>query len=326
MKLLLLSCLVVLAAAAPKVADLEWENWKQENEKLYESDDVESLRYSVWKDNQVLIESHNKNAEEHGYTLGMNPYGDLTAEEFSAMFNGYKMAPLTNFTRGAFKGSDNFVADDNVDWRDKGAVTPVKNQGQCGSCWAFSATGSLEGQHFLKAGQLVSLSEQNLIDCSTAEGDNGCKGGLMDNAFRYIIKNGGIDTEESYPYQAHNEFCRFKESSIGATMTSFRDIEHGDVDALTQAVDQIGPISVAMDASRSSFHLYKQGVYKDRQCSSKKLDHGVLAVGYGTSEGTPCFLVKNSWGTSWGMEGYFMIERSSANMCGLATQASYPIV
>lgn len=293
---------------------------------MYEDDQTELHRYSVWKTNLAMVEEHNKNVDKHGYTLGMNEYSDLTSEEFVKMLNGYKMAPLTNSTRGSFKASKDFVAADNVDWRDKGAVTGVKNQGQCGSCWSFSATGSLEGQHFLKSNDLVSLSEQNLMDCSTSEGNHGCKGGLMDNAFKYIIKNNGIDTEESYPYQAHNEICRFKSSSIGATMTSYQDIEHGDVEALTQAIDTIGPISVAMDASRPAFHSYRRGVYTDRTCSSRKLDHGVLAVGYGTYEGTPYFLVKNSWGESWGNEGYFMIERSSANMCGLATQASYPIV
>lgn len=293
---------------------------------MYEDAETELHRYNVWKANSVMIDEHNKDADKYGYTLEVNPYTDLTAEEFAAVYNGYKMAPLTNSTRGSFKASRNFVAADTKDWRDDGAVTPVKNQGQCGSCWSFSATGSLEGQHFLNTKELVSLSEQNLMDCSTAEGDHGCKGGLMDDAFKYIIKNGGIDTEESYPYQAHDERCRFKEADVGATMTSYQDIARGDVDALMQAIDQIGPISVAMDASRPAFHAYKNGVYSDRTCSSTKLDHGVLAVGYGTYEGTPYFLVKNSWGTAWGKEGYFMIERSEANMCGLATQASYPIV
>lgn len=149
----------------------------------------------------------------------------------------------------------------------------------------------------------------------------------MDLAFKYIIENNGIDTEESYPYQAHSElFCRFKASNVGATMSSYKDIRREDVEALTEAVGSIGPISVAMDASRSTFHLYHRGVYKDSRCSSTKLDHGVLAVGYGTYEGEPYFLVKNSWGPSWGMEGFFMIARDESNMCGLATQASYPIV
>lgn len=296
----------------------------QEHAKSYEDDFTEQRKYSVWKVNLVLIEKHNQDADVHGYTLGMNEYGDLTGEEFASTMNGYRMRPITNSTN-VFKKTGQILVD-NVDWRQKGAVTDVKNQGQCGSCWSFSATGSLEGQHFLKANDLVSLSEQNLMDCSTSYGNHGCKGGLMDNAFKYIIANNGIDTEESYPYQAHDERCRYVAGNSGATMSSYKDVEHGDVDALTEAIGSIGPISIAMDASRQTFHLYRQGVYSDRLCSSTKLDHGVLAVGYGTYEGTPYFLVKNSWGTSWGNEGYFMIKRDDTNMCGLATQASYPVV
>lgn len=324
MKLLLLSSLLVLTTALPQALDLEWESWKQTHGKTYEDDQTESRRYSIWKENVASIEDHNQHADEFGYTQGTNEYSDLSPKEFVSIMNGYKMRPLNYTSSNVFKASPDFQPKENVDWRDKGVVTDVKNQGQCGSCWSFSTTGSLEGQHAIKTGDLVSLSEQNLMDCSMLYGNHGCKGGLMDNAFRYIIHNDGIDTERSYPYQAHNELCRFRKADVGATMSAYKDIERGDVTALTEAIDSTGPISVAMDAGRPSFHAYKRGVYRDFACSSKKLDHGVLAVGYGTYEGTPYFLVKNSWGPSWGMDGYFMIERSSENMCGLATQASYP--
>jgi cathepsin L len=323
MKLFVLACLVALTAAAPAVQDLEWESWKQEHSKKYEDDDTETKRYGIWLDNMAFIEKHN--SEGHSFTVGMNAFGDLTTDEIVQMYNGY-VAPQTNSSLPAFKASPDFVPLETVDWREKGAVTPVKNQGQCGSCWAFSATGSLEGQHFLKDGRLVSLSEQNLIDCSKKEGNNGCKGGLMDRAFKYIIENGGIDTEASYPYQAHDELCRFREMSVGATMTSYRDVERGSQTALTEAITRIGPISAAMDAHLQTFHFYKRGVYNDPKCSSTKLDHGILPVGYGIYEGQEYYLVKNSWGPAWGNEGYFMIARGFENMCGLATQASYPIV
>ena len=343
MKLLVLSCLVVLATALP--VDVEWESWKQvcarvlikvcllysvlyfpqEHGKQYSDDKTESLRYTIWKSNSDYVEEHNKAGKS--YTLGMNQFGDLTVEEFAEL-NGYMMRPLTNSTHDVFMATLGYVpTDDTVDWREKGAVTEVKNQGQCGSCWSFSTTGSLEGQHFLKSGKLVSLSEQNLMDCSRKYGNKGCQGGLMDNAFKYIIENGGIDTEKSYPYKAHDESkCRFKTADVGATMKKYKNVLHRDVESLTKAVETIGPISVAMDASHRSFQLYKEGVYDEPKCSSTKLDHGVLAVGYGTYKGQDYFLVKNSWGERWGMEGYFMIERSRKNMCGLATQASYPEV
>lgn len=148
----------------------------------------------------------------------------------------------------------------------------------------------------------------------------------MDSAFRYIKANGGIDTEESYPYRAHNERCTFKSSNVGATLSSYVDVAHKDEDALMKASTDIGPISVAIDASHHSYQLYHSGVYYERECSSTKLDHGVLVVGYGTDGGSDYWIVKNSWGTSWGMEGYIHMARNRDNNCGIATQASYPVV
>jgi cathepsin L len=166
-----------------------------------------------------------------------------------------------NFDRHTFRAPANFQLPDSVDWRTKGYVTPIKDQGQCGSCWAFSSTGSLEGQHFKATGKLISLSEQNLVDCSTKQGNMGCNGGLMDQAFDYIKENSGIDTEDSYPYEAVDNSCRFKAADVGATDTGFTDITSKDETALQTAVANIGPISVAIDASHTSFQLYKSGIY-----------------------------------------------------------------
>jgi len=212
------------------------------------------------------------------------------------------------------------------DWRDHGAVTQVKDQGQCGSCWSFSATGSTEGAYFLSTKKLISLSEQNLIDCSTDEGNDGCDGGLMDSAFQYIISNNGVDTEASYPYTATGpNTCEFNRANVGATISNYKDISQGDENALLSAV-YVTPTSVAIDASHQSFQFYSGGVYNEPACSSTQLDHGVLAIGFGTESGSDYWLVKNSWGSSWGLSGYIKMSRNKNNQCGIATSASYPIV
>lgn len=221
------------------------------------------------------------------------------------------------------------VVPDSVDWRADGAVTDVKDQASCGSCWSFSATGALEGQHFRKTGALVSLSEQNLVDCSSSYGNAGCNGGVIDYAFQYIKDNGGIDTEASYPYNAVDAACRFNKANIGATDKGFVDIPHGDENALKIALATIGPIAVAIDASHQTFHQYSSGIYYEPKCraSARHLDHAVLAVGYGTDEnGDDYYIVKNSWGTTWGDGGYIKMARNKNNNCGIATSASYPLV
>jgi cathepsin L len=261
----------------------------------------------------------------------MNKYGDQLNHEFTRRMNGYRM-DLRNGTEGrrllgaTFLVPEHFTAPKEVDWRTKGYVTPVKDQGQCGSCWSFSATGALEGQHMRKSGKLVSLSEQNLVDCSKDEGNEGCNGGLMDQAFDYIKKNKGIDTEKSYPYEGVDNSCRFKKKAIGADDIGFFDVPSGDEDALMKAVASVGPVSVAIDASHESFQFYSSGVYVEKKCNSEQLDHGVLVAGYGTEDGKDYWLVKNSWGPNWGDGGFIKMARNANNQCGIATQASYPLV
>ncbi|XP_060582682.1 procathepsin L-like [Ruditapes philippinarum] len=321
------ACLLATSLALNSFLDNEWESYKTTYGKQYEPH-VEGLRRAIWESNIQYVERHNLEADRglHTYRLGMNEYGDMTNKEFVGMMNGYKQnvsrsvcskfTPPLNVNLGDLP--------DSVDWRPKGYVTEIKNQGQCGSCWSFSTTGSLEGQNFKKTGKLVSLSEKNLMDCSKPEGNMGCEGGLMDQAFAYVIKNKGIDTEESYPYKPKNGRCEFKESNIGATEVSCMDIDMGSESDLQAAVATVGPISVAIDASHPSFQMYRSGVYNERRCSSKKLDHGVLAVGYGTEDSKDYWLVKNSWGESWGQKGYIMMTRNKENQCGIATSASFP--
>jgi len=306
--------------------EAQWQAWKSFHVKNYNTDSEEVLRKAIWKDNLKKITQHN--SEGHSYTLAMNHLGDLTQNEFAYFYNGMK-SHYSNYTKQAgsvFLPPSNLKLPTEVDWRKEGYVTPVKNQGQCGSCWAFSTTGSLEGQNFKKTGKLVSLSEQNLVDCSTSFGNHGCQGGLMDNAFKYIKANGGIDTEASYPYEGENEQCRFKKDNIGADDTGFVDVKSGSESDLQSASASVGPISVAIDAGHMSFQFYHNGVYDNSGCSSTKLDHGVLVVGYGTYNGKDYWLVKNSWGPGWGMEGYIMMSRNKNNQCGIATVASYPLV
>jgi len=254
----------------------------------------------------------------------MNEFGDLTAREFANIYNGLNITRRTEKRNYVESTRTSFA--DMLDWRTKGVVTPVKNQGQCGSCWSFSATGSMEAAHFFATGNLVSLSAQNLVDCSTKEGNEGCRGGLMDDAFQYVIDNKGIDTEESYPYTATGpNACKFMAADIGATITDFVDVKEGSESDLLDKL-QKQPVSVAIDASHNSFQFYNDGVYYEPACSSTRLDHGVLAVGYGTDDsGADYWIVKNSWGAKWGNKGYINMARNRNNNCGIATAASIPI-
>jgi cathepsin L len=329
-----ISVLAVLAIAFSCTLALDvtlnqhWQSWKNANSKQY-SDAEEHVRRAIWESNLNIVQQHNLEADLglHTYWLGMNAYADMTINEFVKVMNGYNNTMRTaRPSRNTFTFDSSVKAPDSVDWRTKGYVTEVKDQGQCGSCWAFSATGSLEGQHFAKTQKLVSLSEQNLVDCSRKQGNMGCNGGLMDQAFEYIKVNMGIDTEPSYPYEAMDRTCRFKAADVGATDTGYTDVATKDENALQQAVATVGPISVAIDASHSSFQLYKHGVYNEPRCSQTQLDHGVLAVGYDTSSGSDYWIVKNSWGKGWGNQGYIWMSRNKHNQCGIATASSYPTV
>jgi len=331
MKITILSlALLVACASAASIFDVtldsHWINFKSAHGKNYGKD--ETMRRLIWESNLRFINQHNAEAEagHHTFTVGMNKYGDMTSEEFGAMYNGYNMTNAMNKKRGTPYKMSAVKIPDSVDWREQGYVTPVKDQGQCGSCWSFSAVASLEGQHFKKTGKLVSLSEQNLVDCSTKYGNMGCNGGLMDQAFSYIKDNKGIDTEESYPYKAKDGKCEFKAENVGATDNGFVDITSGNEEELTNAIATVGPISVAIDASHIGFQLYRSGVYNQFLCSSTRLDHGVTAVGYGTLDGKDYYIVKNSWAEVWGMKGYILMSRNKKNQCGIATSASYPTV
>jgi cathepsin L len=292
-------------------------SWTTLHNKNYRSQNEFNYRLSVYKSNLAFIEEHNR--KNLGFTVGMNKFGDLTNKEFAALYNTLRInATVSGQYQKGFLGKIEAA----VDWRTKGAVTPVKNQGQCGSCWAFSATGSIEGVNFIKSNTLTSVSEQQLVDCSGAYGNYGCNGGLMDSAFQYVIAVKGIDTEATYAYTARDGTCKFNPANIGATISAYKDVQAQSEPAL-QASITARPTSVAIDASHSSFQLYHSGIYYEPNCSPTSLDHGVLGVGFDTTGGY--YIVKNSWGTDWGMQGYIQMSLGKNNNCGIATMSSYPI-
>jgi C1A family cysteine protease len=256
--------------------------------------------------------------------MGMNEFADQTWEEFSTARLGYINRDLSVLRAANTEDVEQVevAAGAAVDWRSKGIVTPIKDQGQCGSCWAFSTTGSTEGAYAQKTGKLVSLSEQQLVDCSTSYGNQGCNGGLMDSSFQYIIANGGITGEANYKYTGSDGTCnKSKAKQISAKITSFKDVAAGSESSLLTAVTK-QPVSVAIEADQSAFQFYSSGILSSG--CGKSLDHGVLVVGYGTASSTDYWIVKNSWGSSWGEAGYIRIKRGS-DLCGISDQASYPV-
>jgi cathepsin L len=277
-------------------------------------------RYNTFKANYDFVEKHN--AGNNTWTVELNKFADLTTGEFKNIYLGYKPElsrqarhiTLNDVKVGAYPSGS-------LDWVAKGAVTGVKDQGQCGSCWAFSSTGSIEGAVQLKYGHLTSLSEQELVDCAGTYGNSGCNGGLMDNAFKYVEAN-GLCTESAYPYTAKDGTCKKTSCtmSTNSKITGYKDVTHTE-NALGAAVD-ITPVSIAIEADQSGFQLYKSGVF----CGvcGQNLDHGVLLVGYGTDSGSDYWKVKNSWGTSWGEQGYIRMCRNK-NECGLSDEPSYPV-
>ncbi|KAL7631751.1 UNVERIFIED_CONTAM: hypothetical protein RMT77_017932 [Armadillidium vulgare] len=327
------TCLILFAvacvAAAISTVDSEWETFKTKFDKQYSAEE-DVKRRKIFYENKIMIDEHNQKYEEGKVTfkMGINEFADMLQEETSYL-RGYKQKDTHSSSSRAssvFKPKEFVIYPDSIDWRERGYVTPVKYQGGCGSCWAFSAVGSLEGQNFAKTGnlKLTSLSEQNLVDCD--KGDYGCDGGLIIDAFDYVINNHGIDTEESYPYVAYDQDCNFNTKNIGGYCSGYVNITSGSEYDLMAAVATIGPVSVAIDADHTDFTYYVNGVYYNPLCSSKNLDHAVLVVGYGTYDNQDYWLIKNSWGADWGDDGYIMMARNRENNCGIATAAAYPLV
>ncbi|XP_062110507.1 vignain-like [Humulus lupulus] len=285
-------------------------------------------RFNVFKANVKHV--HKVNQMNKPYKLKLNMYADMTNHEFVSTYAGSKVnhyrmlhgeRPATSF-----KHESTHHLPASVDWRKKGAVTGIKNQGSCGSCWAFSAVVAVEGINQIETNELVSLSEQELVDCNSK--NHGCEGGLMPAAFAFIKNQGGITTEQSYPYKASDGSCessKFTNSPL-VTIDGYEMVPENDENALMKAVAN-QPVSVSIDAGDRDFQFYSEGVYSG-DCATQ-LNHGVAVVGYGaTLDGTKYWIVKNSWGTDWGEKGFIRMERgidAEEGLCGIAMDASYPV-
>jgi len=306
---------VVAVATEESATQQAFFDYVKQFKKQYPTEEVFD-RYNAFKANLAIIQAHDDSV---GWTMGVNQFTDLTPKEFASTFLGYKPRDTSYYqSLNQHVAPENQIIADSIDWQQKGAVTPVKDQAQCGSCWAFSSTGAIEGAVEIKTGKLTSVSEQQLVDCAGSAGNQGCNGGLMDDAFQWVIRNGGIGSESAYPYTARDGAC--KQTPAVSKITGFKDVSRGSESALMSAVN-MQPVAIAIEADQSSFQSYKSGVFTG-PCG-KNLDHGVLLVGYGTDSGRDYWRVKNSWGNSWGDSGYIRIARGS-DLCGISDAASYP--
>merc|ERR1712060_671893 len=309
-----------------------WAGWQefltlksaQERHHFYSTKSEHDKRFEIFKSNMDKITEHNKG--NHTWTMGITQFSDMTPEEFKSYVSCGSLKHIPSKTVFDAPKDWNKTVSYSVDWVAVGAVTPVKNQGQCGSCWAFSTTGAIEGRSFIWRGKLISLSEQDLVDCSKQ--NNGCNGGLMDYAFSFVKSNNGLCSEDDYPYLAYQQ-SRCEEDGC----TKYDTISYyNDVKATTAALEAAcneGPVAIAIEADQSAFQQYKSGVMTG-DCGTS-LDHGVLLVGYGTDGNDDYWKVKNSWGSDWGESGYIRLFRncnanSGKGQCGILLSASYPII
>lgn len=306
--------------------DSEFDRFKNKHEKNYNDASQHEVRKNAFRNNYRFIESSNR--KNVHFKLAVNHLADRTQEELQGLrgrmhtpgYNGGKPFDKTVRTRGDVP--------DQFDWRLYGAVNPVKDQAVCGSCWSFGTSGTIEGTYFVKTGHLLRVSEQQLIDCSWQQGDNGCDGGEDFRAYSYLQSVGGISLDEDYGgYLGADGKCHDTDVPLRVQINGFVNVTSNDPDALQLAVFENGPVTIGIDASQPSFSFYSSGVYYDANCGNTpdSLDHQVLVVGYGTLYGQRYWLVRNSWSTWWGNDGYILMAQKDNN-CGVMTSPTYPLI
>ena len=324
----LLTTILLLTFGTVHSLESKFADWVREFKIDFRNNEHYLSVLKKWSNNDAFIE--NVNSRNLSYHLGHNQFSGMDQVEYQQYLFHYPVAKKTSVILSKMVID---AVPDSVNWITKGGVTPVKDQGQCGSCWSFSTTGALEGAYFNSVGNLQSFSEQQLVDCDNLKNgghDHGCNGGLMDNAFEWIAKNGGLCLETAYPYvsgttQKANANCAKTCSVIkGSVVADFVDVEPSSDAAMLAAIAQ-QPVSIAIEADQREFQLYKSGVFTG-SCGTN-LDHGVLVVGYGSDY----YLVKNSWGVTWGDQGYIQLGRgpqynNGQGQCGMLLQGSYPVL
>ena len=280
----------------------------KDNNKEYETFEEFHERFEIFKNNLKKVDNHEV----------FSPFMDMTEYEFSSRLNLDIDALAAAKSKMESYRLKNKLSElpESFDWRDQGAVSEVKNQGQCGSCWAFSAVGNLEGLLFRQTKTLTRLSEQQLVDCD--QKDQGCNGGFMDDAFEYVKNAGGIMSEDDYEYRGKRGKCNFDKSKVALKITGFLDISKNE-DEIAQVLLENGPLSVAVNAT--PFQFYMGGVFAPKKCNPDGLNHGVTLVGFGEEKGHKFWIIKNSWGGRWGEKGYIRLERGTGK-CGVNMNVS----